>query len=307
MRGMPPEIIKVTEDKADAPAGFNIKIRHLYKTNGHPCSINKSAACNVTRTNDGWLYYCHRCNAQGYISSGSAGPTSVKKAIDRLVEPKSQVIPAMSLPGDFTHMRGKRKDNIPWAAYNWLWGNGLNEDDIKKHRIGWSNVFQRVIFPCFATGWMIESNVKARKLIGWIGREVRYKNKKDRPKNVPKYLSKRTEGIKWLHYHVPTKSTENVVLVEDCVSAIRVANAMRWHGLAMLTTHIPTRLLLSLKGMNVWVWLDADAMAQAVKKTQQLKAIGLNAKFVSTPLDPKHYDNLEIHKILSTEGGMYRD
>jgi hypothetical protein len=59
--------------------------------------------------------------------------------------------------------------------------------------------------------------------------------------------------------------------------------------------------------MNVWVWLDADAMAQSVKKTQQLKAIGLNAKFVSTPLDPKHYDNLDIHKILNTKGGMWRE
>jgi hypothetical protein len=201
-------------------------------------------------------------------------------------------------------MRGKKRDTIPWPAYNWVWRNGLNEDDIKKFNIGWSNMWNRVIFPCYQTGWLHPSGARARKIIGWVGREVQYTNK-ERPDGVSKYITKRSESVKWLHYHVPTKSKENVIIVEDCVSAIRVSNAMRWHGLAMLTTHIPSRLLISLKGMNVWVWLDADAMARAISRTHSLRQLGLNVKFISTTKDPKHYDNLEIHKILKAQGGQW--
>jgi hypothetical protein len=305
--GVPLEITEEIEKRANAPEGFSIRIRHKFKRNGKPCSINKDAACQLTRKYDGWYYHCHRCMAAGFISDGNRSPSTVMKAIDKLKEPTNQIIANISLPSDFTPMKGKRKDNVPWAAYHWLWGNKLIEDDFKKFNIGWSNIYQRIIFPCYATAYLLPSESRATKLLGWIGREPFYSSKKTRPANIPKYLTKRAEGLKWLHYHVPTKSSENIVLVEDCVSAIRVSNATRWHGLAMLTTHIPARLLISLKNMNVWVWLDADAMSQAVKRTASLRALGLNAKFVHTLRDPKHYDNLAIYKILNSEGGLYNE
>jgi hypothetical protein len=306
MRGIPEEITEVADKYAHAPDGFSIKIRHHYKTNGHPCSINKPPACVVTKNRNGWLFFCHRCSYQGFMSDHGRSPQAIQKAIDRLKEPPNQVLTRMSLPSDFLKMSGKKKDAIPWHAYNWLYANRLSEDDIKRFGIGYSPMYQRVIFPCYQTGWLHPSGAKAKKLIGWIGRHTKHNKIYMKEQGIPKYLTKRTEGIRWLHYHVPTKSQENVVIVEDCVSAIRVSRAMRWHGLAMLTTHIPSRLLISLKGMNVFVWLDADAMAKAVKRTNSLRTLGLNAKFVSTPADPKEYDNIEIHKILTSQGGRWQ-
>lgn len=92
--------------------------------------------------------------------------------------------------------------------------------------------------------------------------------------------------------------TTTLVLVEDCLSAIKIARQN--DAMPCLTSTLsPTKLkrLAGLYGAFL-VWLDGDMFHKAQKMAQMLEVLGCTATALYSPLDPKCYDDATISQVL---------
>lgn len=91
-----------------------------------------------------------------------------------------------------------------------------------------------------------------------------------------------------------------LVLVEDCMSAIKIARQS--DAMPCLTSSLsPTKLNRLVRLYDTFVvWLDGNMFPNAQKMARQLQMLGADARAVYTPLDPKCYDDGNIRNILLT-------
>lgn len=96
------------------------------------------------------------------------------------------------------------------------------------------------------------------------------------------------------------QSSSVLVLVEDCMSAIKIARQS--DAMPCLTSSLsPTKLNRLVRLYDTFVvWLDGNMFPNAQKMARQLQMLGANARAVYTPLDPKCYDDGNIRNILLT-------
>lgn len=101
--------------------------------------------------------------------------------------------------------------------------------------------------------------------------------------------------------HIRSRSNtgrSRIVLVEDCLSAIKIARQSDCMPLLTSTLN-PTsiRALAGLYGAFL-VWLDGNMFHKAQRIAQRCQLLGMEGRAVYTPLDPKEYDNGSIKKML---------
>lgn len=102
----------------------------------------------------------------------------------------------------------------------------------------------------------------------------------------------------YYRYH-PGNRTDTLVLVEDAVSAIKVARQS--DSIPCLTSNLSLdkiKRLVRLYG-RFKVWLDSDMFHHAQQIAQRLQLCGAAAHAVWTELDPKCYTNEEITGVLT--------
>ena len=89
-----------------------------------------------------------------------------------------------------------------------------------------------------------------------------------------------------------------LVMVEDCLSAIKVARQV--DCMPLLTSTLPTKDLVAVAGLYdaFLIWLDGNMYHKAQKIARKLQMLGKEARAIYTKLDPKEYDNLTIQKIV---------
>jgi hypothetical protein len=87
-----------------------------------------------------------------------------------------------------------------------------------------------------------------------------------------------------------------VVLVEDCLSSIKVAEA-GIDSMPLLSSSITKKKLARLSRLYSYctVWLDHDKGLDSIKIARQANLLGLTSKVVHTDLDPKCYTQEEIY------------
>jgi hypothetical protein len=230
----------------------------------HPCPKCGSRN-NLGEWSDGH-FYCFGC--KHYIP-GEGNFEQVK----RRVAPSATEGAVPPLPEDVSTY-------LPEVAYAWL-KRALTDGEILKHRIGWSQEREAVVFPVFD---------KQGNLLMWQSRYF------GANKNYPKYL---TKGFKGDILHVLGEhSTDRVVLVEDLISAIvvsRVENAMPLWG---STIHLKTLRQLSRYYSKVCIWLDADKLKEAVKSSNLARMLFSDVQVLSTEEDPKYQSLEQLQKIL---------
>lgn len=281
--------------------GDAVRLRHEFKKDGTECTpVSKDAAMTVTHIQNGWIYNCHRCGESGFIPNTNISPGMTKERLDMLK--KSQVrhkeaVEKVTLPFDFIPMNESRElDAVPWNAYHWIWRYSLGGEDMLRWNIGWSPSYQRVITPIYE--YAILNNEQCKKLVGWVGREVKYQRKEEREKaGVAKYLTKKMKGAKRAYFTCPNiVDTGHVILTEDIISAIKVWNSLRGkvETIALLTTTIDNDLILQLRNKKIFLWLDGDMLRKSVKTVSRLRSLGLAAYWIHTPKDPKEYNELYI-------------
>ena len=224
---------------------------------------NDRTGNNLARYNDGGAY-CFSC---GYWEAGN-GLSSISKETEE--SPNT-----ISLPRGVSQV-------LPKRALDWLQKYSLTDHDIKLNNILWSEYHQRIIFPIIISG----------NLEGWIGRAVE-------SSVIPKVY---TRGM--LHesnYIIGNLSGMSIVLVEDIISAIKIAGTFEYSVLPLFGSHITSRRLLTLRRYydNIIIWLDKDKEKESIKFAQRARDFGINCRSVITDNDPKEYTHSEILSFLT--------
>jgi hypothetical protein len=209
--------------------------------------------------------FCFGC---GYYVPASGDVHQVKQ---RLSAPSNGLVPY--LPDDVSV-------HIPEVPYRWL-KLCLTDEEILKHRVGWSNEKESVVFPVFG---------KDGELLMWQSRYF------GANKKYPKYL---TKGYKGDILHILGEHpTNRVVLVEDLVSAIvvsRLENSMPLWG---STIHLKTLRQLARYYGHLAIWLDSDKLATALKTSGQARLIFESVEVLNSEKDPKYQTEEQLRKIL---------
>ena len=280
-------VLRAMETKCTTK-GQSFRMKHEVKMDGSICTEpHKDPAMTITRDTGGWVWHCHRCNESGYIGDKFVNPDSTLQKLDQIKDtPVPKVTYIVRLPSDFIPLVEKVGDNsyfcatVPLEATDWLWKYGIFEKEIHEFGFGWSEMYQMVILP-------LHSSDK-RVLTGWIGRRVIDKTK-------GKYHIQKPKGNKdRLYFTVKGKEDNKIILVEDCISAIKVNKSTGVTTTALLTTSIDENMTRRLRGMEVYVWLDADALAKSVAMVTRFRQLGIEAKHIYTSKDPKCYNCVAI-------------
>jgi hypothetical protein len=250
-------------------------------------------AVQITKKEDGFLFFCFRCNKSGFIKDKSASPQQVQELTANANRKKVDNRPdRVVLPNDYT-------TEIPPVPLVQVYDLGLKDSDVSWFDIGWSASHARIIVPIYKYLKGQSSGDWAKKLIGVVGRKV-----DDGNDDKPKWWSQRQKDIKHPRFIGLPKTIlypKQVIIVEDVFSAIRISTTGRL-AIALLTTYLPYELYPSLQGWDVRLWLDADAFTKATKYQQALGTNGVTAKTIMTMLDPKMYDNDDIERAINKGG-----
>ncbi len=204
-----------------------------------PAGTDTRRRLYIKREHDKVLAYCHNCN--GHYVRSERGVRSVA-LIERLLakEVESPTAKEVQLPHDIDY----NPATWPAAATAWLYGHRFDNRMIQDYSLGYSPSWGRVVLPVFESG----------KCIFWQGRRIEG--------DGPKYISVRSAKKPLFMACDPRIPVGTAVVVEDMLSAIRVAESLPGRmGVALLGTHEPsqlTELLNSYKAERVLVWLDDD-------------------------------------------------
>ena len=211
--------------------------------------------------------YCFKCN---YFETAS----STQRLTSSLTPSSVPTSKTIVLPADVD-------EQLPGCATTWLKQYSLTQQDITNNTLLWSEFYQRLIFPYLSPDG----------LLGWQGR----------------YLGKEQNKAKWfsqgkLHefmHVVGNRQSRVCVLVEDIVSAIKVAHNTNVCASPLFGSHISLAKLLRYKKMfdKIIIWLDDDMKTKVVKYSQLANSIGLPVSTVYTTHDPKEIDDATIKEL----------
>lgn len=250
----------------------------------------------VTRTERGFIMFCHRCHAKKFVRGKTPGITRClrtakeamsspstwclrKRRLTRSSGPESRNcdVQFVTLPYDVTR-------ELPTRAQLWLNQYNVTKEEIQKYNFMWSESYERLILPVYRGG----------SLVYWQGRY--FGNNSGSPKYI-NTRSKRTEV--WFDTGGANEST--LVLVEDILSAIAVSRVPGYRAVALLGCFLSDEMLTRLQseGKQVCVWLDLDKQCKSRRYSKRLNAFGIKARSIITTKDPKEYTPTKIEEFLS--------
>lgn len=243
---------------------------------------SKENSLSVARQSDTLLWICHRasCGFRGtehllLISTsrnfGAGPPTTKPKLI-------------------FTPIK------IGWPQPYGAWLTrtyGLNKKISDIFGLEWTNDY---CTTNFAGHGRIVIPLKNRDLTR-AGTLLRASNK-DEPKKVITIKDKDPMGLIW--FNCTEGPSSNVIIVEDCYSALRMTEHM--NAVALLGTHLSKDNVDELKswGLNkYYLALDKDALSKAINYSQQYKN-KLKLEVVSLERDIKNMSTFEFSDFINT-------
>lgn len=253
------------------------------------CGTDKAAT--VTRTPVGWVMHCFRCGDKGFEYARVARAGGVAE-----VGLKS----SDKFPTDLTYMAASIPEHM----------ERLLSYGITKHpavSTFWSEEKQRLMFPLFtvdgqaiAAGHSYAGKINPKATIaGLRSKWMVYRHPLDRDNAL---------CFAPVAYGGTPMPTQTVFLVEDCISAVQIANmGTKLYPIAMLGLSIPKELLLFLSTLpnRVVVWADGDpaGMLRGRKVWEQLAFLRgdriNNFKFI-IGRDPKDLDHKEMEAYLAS-------
>lgn len=224
--------------------------------------------------------WCYRC---GYrrATSQTLGEMARRAQLRLSPTPQKDEEKMIALPFD-AEFKVKNEE-----AQNWMAKYNLDSGVQVDYEIMWSDVCQYVVFPLYTMDG---------HLCAWQGRNFSGKG--------PKWV---TFGE--IHKHPQLLSSykpgrpDALVLVEDIVSAIRVAETC--DSMPLFGTHLSAERAawIAQRFSKVIVWMDHDAF----DKAQQIAAKfaiypEVETYIVVTETDPKGHSNAEIAELLPVSG-----
>lgn len=181
----------------------------------------------------------------------------------------------LTLPDDY-------EKTIPAEALTWLAQYGIMREEIIANGIGWSKVEHGLVFPYRAGGALIA-----------------YQIRNFSPNAVNKWFSK---GKLQDYLHIMGFGTwangGPIVVVEDIISAIKVARHARAMPLFGSQMNLTRCLRIRWFCKKIYLWLDADKYAESIGYAKRLENLGLETRVIYTEKDPKEYGDEEIKAFL---------
>lgn len=238
----------------------------------------------ITRIADGWTWWCYRCDHGGQVWAVGCSPADSLarlKHIRTMLDKKYQR--ECRLPDDV-------ESDIPDYFLQWLWSYELDGNDVIDYNMVYSAMWDRLIIPVYISGIYGKSKATGR-MIAWVGRTLK------ESKENPKWHLVREYGIKYVYYSLAEPESDVLVLVEDCISAIKLHRA-GFNSVALLTTYVPTELYYGLSPYTVKVWLDPDALGKSLDTVRRFNSVGIRARHVGYHADPKDCPYDEIHRVM---------
>lgn len=262
-------------ENAPSEAGAQVHTNHSNCTAG----IDTKQRLYIKRSNDGntILAYCHNCCQSGYYMesfarfrkaiSGKSGTSGESKDV------------SFGLPRDIQ----ASPEDFPVAAKGWLYKHGLTDTQLRRHGVGYSPSLGRIVLPVYRDG----------ELVKYQTRKVFEHDTK------PKYLTYKKKERAW--FSEPICSTDLLVIVEDILSGIRVAE--QFPCLALLSSGISeSEVLFIVKNFNnVLIWLDNDnrqVKLSQVEIKNKLDNLVRNVIIVHEKAEPKYYSDKDIAKVV---------
>lgn len=179
---------------------------------------------------------------------------------------------SVTLPEDATKY-------LPEHAKRWLAKYDLTNEEISGCQVLYSFEKDLLIFPIYSGDGT---------LLMWQGRYFG-----DNEKH-PKYL---TYGAKDV-LHILGPDTDTIVVVEDLVSAVKVARVTTVTPLWGSSIGLELATRLSKRFKHLVLWLDMDKASESLKMAYKHSVIFQSTRSVVTPLDPKEYSDGEIRGFL---------
>lgn len=223
--------------------------------------------------------YCFSCGFKALIQpSRQAQSLGVGNLLPSIYKPRREAINAsITLPEDINL-------NFPLSALEWVSQYELNRNDLNEHKVVWSDLYSRLIFPYYAT--------TKSHLLGWQGR----------------YFGEDCERPKWYSrgdlgsiYHILGDKSKNstITLVEDIISAIKISKVGH-KAMPLFGSHINSKRLHNLKLLcnQINIWLDPDKRIESVKFAEHSLIIGLPCEVIFSEKDPKEESFGRITEIL---------
>lgn len=263
-------------EHAPQELGAQIHVNH----EGCSAGLDRKKRLYIKRLPDATvLAYCHHCGLSGSYKSKNTNIHLKKKSQAITKNAKD-----LRLPTDIEATSSK----WPHYARAWLVKYGITESEVKQHGIVFSPKFDRLLFPLYMDG----------DYIGWQGRSFNDDEK------IPKYLTtvdrERLTGNCGL-YKCKTGS-DTVVLVEDCLSAIKVSRGES--TICLLGSHPTPEVInwIASRYNNIYIWLDNDK-PEVIKQQNKLKSlfevlVTGEVKLILTNKDPKEFSTEEIEELL---------
>ena len=234
---------------------------------------------NLGRYEDGhaWCYSC------GY-REGSNVEELLRKAVERrddiaqvAAKVKSPLINSkITLPSDSTK-------TIDSQALCWLDKYGIIRDEIIDNEIQWSPFNKWLIFPIRGTGDVL------------LGYQARNFHQNDQRKWFTQGDLGAVTHILGEEKHI---DSSDVVLVEDLVSAIRVARYAK--AMPLFGAYINVLRLERLRHItnSAIIWLDANKFVESIAYANRCQMIGMKARAVFTEVDPKDCTDKRIQEVI---------
>lgn len=239
-----------------------------------PCPVCRSAGHDRKGDNLGAYQdgskYCFKC---GHYESAnkSLKLQSISQELIR-IEDNNKSDRGAYLPPDFTF-------DLPEQVMSWLAQYELTEKEIDEHNLGWSESHESLIYPVFDV----------------YGNLIMAQSRRFGNKHRTRF---HTSGFPDAVFHIVGLETPYVVLVEDMISAIkvaRVASVMPLWG-SNISNH--RAWVLSNRFRHVRYWLDNDKATYSIKRAFASGPLFDSAVAIVTEKDPKCYSTNEIKEIL---------
>ena len=233
--------------------------------------IVEQTSCPVCPSSDAYTIYedghgyCYSCN---YKHRGETTFDSIKNSLS-----EGTLHTPVNLPSDVT-------DYLPPVAKRWLDPFGFTPSELWRLKPRWSDKKLQLIFPIYVAGELVTYQAR------YFG---------DKP-DEPKW---KTVGSKtFLHVVDPWKDKNDVVVVEDVISAAKVSRLTNSVPLFGTSMHDITVNAMVARFKKAIIWLDPDAKHKALKLALRLAEAGLETSTVFSESDPKYYITPDIRTLL---------
>lgn len=232
---------------------------------------------NLGRYDDGSAW-CFGCGYYEYATNDAKFRNLDRREESCVVQEKASPI---TLPPD-------SDTYIPALGSSWLRKYDLTIYEIIHNKILWSEKYKALIFPYFD----VYGNLNA-----WQARNfetVGHGNTLGKSK----WFSQ--GNLKNLYHILPFGgNSSTIVLVEDIVSAIKVARVTPCMPIFGSTIGLDRFKTLYNRFSEVKIWLDPDKRKQSLLEAKKAQQLGLTVKVVMSDRDPKEYDEFAIMEILN--------